>query len=78
MEDKIVAVKYYETVIEAEVDMNVLDANNIQCTLNPDTMVGLYPIFNDKERGMKLMVFEADLEKAVQLLESYHASAITE
>ncbi len=73
-EDKLVSVKYYETVIEAEIDQNVLKTNGIECIYNDDTVVGVFPIFDDKERGIELMVFEKDVEKARQILDEYHAA----
>ena len=72
--DKLVSVKYYETVIEAEIDQNVLKTNGIECIYNDDTVVGVFPIFDDKERGIELMVFEKDVEKARQILDEYHAA----
>ena len=76
-EDKLVSVKYYETVIEAEIDQNVLKTNGIECIYNDDTVVGVFPIFDDKERGIELMVFEKDVEKARQILYEYHAAVDT-
>ncbi len=72
-EDKLIAVKYYNTVIQAEVDADVLKKNNIQCICNDDTIVGVFPIFDDRERGIELMVFEKDLERAKQILKEYHS-----
>ena len=76
-EDKLVSVKYYEAVIEAEIDQNVLKTNGIECIYNDDTVVGVFPIFDDKERGIELMVFEKDVEKARQILDEYHAAVDT-
>ncbi len=76
-DDKVVPVKYYETVIEAEIDQSVLKMNGIECIYNDDTVVGVYPIFNDKERGIELMVFEKDIERARQILDEYHSAANT-
>jgi len=73
-EDKVVSLKYYDSVIDAELDMEILKENAIQCIYNDDTMVGLFPIFDDKERGIELMVFENDYEKAKQILDDYHQS----
>lgn len=73
-EDKVVSVKFYETVVEAEIDQNVLKTNGIECIYNDDTVVGVFPIFDDKERGIELMVFEKDLEIARQILDEYHAA----
>ncbi len=73
-ENKLVAVKYYDTVIKAEVDADVLKKNGIECIYNDATLVGVFPIFDDKERGIELMVFDKDLERAKQVLENYHSA----
>lgn len=77
-DDKLVAVKYYDTVVKAEVDADVLKRNDIECIYNDDTLVGVFPIFDDKERGIELMVFEKDLERAKQILEEYHREIAAE
>lgn len=74
MEDNLAILKIYDTVVEAEVDMNVLQTNNIECTLDTDDVV-LYPIFSETEKGIKIYVFEKDLEQATQLIQEFHASA---
>ncbi len=74
MEDKLAILKFYDTIVEAEVDMNVLQTNNIECTLDSDDVV-LYPIFSETEKGIKIYVFEKDYEQASQLITEYHASA---
>lgn len=75
MEDKLVVLKFYDTVVEAEVDLNVLQTNNIDCTLDADDTGMLYPIFSENEHRIKVYVFEKDLDLAMQLIEGYHASA---
>ena len=72
-EEKVVSVKFYDTVIEAEIDSSVLKENGIECIYNDATVVGVFPIFDNKERGIELMVFEKDLERANQLLANYHS-----
>ena len=72
-EEKVVSIKFYDTVIKAEIDSSVLKTNGIECIYNDDTVVGVFPIFDDKERGIELMVFEKDLERANQLLAEYHS-----
>lgn len=71
-EKKIVPFKFYSSMVEAELEMEVLKQNGIDCELNDATMVGLYPIFDDKERGIEVLVFEKDLEKAKQLIADFH------
>lgn len=73
-EEKVVSLKFYSSMIEAEVEMDVLKNNGIECMLNDGTMVGLFPIFDDKERGIEVLVFEKDLDHAKSLIEEYHQS----
>lgn len=77
-EDKVVSFKFYSSMIEAEVDMNVLKSSGIECMLNDATMVGLYPIFDDKERGIEVLVFEKDLDTANQVIEEYRKAQVVE
>lgn len=75
MEDKLAILKFYGSIVEAEVDVNVLNTNNIDCTLDTDDTVVIYPFFDEKEKGIKLYVFERDLERAALLIQEFHASA---
>lgn len=72
--DKLITLKYYNTVIKAEVDMEVLKENGIECTYSNAAMVGVFPIFDDKERGIELLVFEKDVKDAKKILEEYHSA----
>ena len=72
--DKLVVAKYYDSVLNAELDMEVLKSNEIKSTVTDDMMIGIFPLFDEKERGISLLVFENDLEKALQILEEYHHS----
>ncbi|MFV0391989.1 MAG: DUF2007 domain-containing protein [Paludibacteraceae bacterium] len=71
-EEKLVSLKFYSSMIEAEVEMDVLKNNGIECMLNDGTMVGLFPIFDDKERGIEVLVFEKDFERANQVIDEFH------
>lgn len=71
-EEKLISLKFYSSMIEAEVEMDVLRSNGIECMLNDGTMVGLFPIFDDKERGIEVLVFENDLEQANQVIDEFH------
>ncbi|MGC3977107.1 MAG: hypothetical protein QM751_02045 [Paludibacteraceae bacterium] len=75
MEDKLTILKFYQTIVEAEVDIDVLRTNNIDCTLDTDDTIVIYPFFDEKEKGIKLYVFEKDVELATQLLQEFHTSA---
>ncbi len=72
--DKLVVAKYYDSVLNAELDMEVLKSNEIKSTVTDDMMIGIFPLFDEKERGISLLVFENDLERALQILEEYHHS----
>lgn len=75
LEEKIVPVKYYDTIVEAQVDKDVLLRNGIECTITPESDAGLYPVFDDTEKGISLLVFESELDNATLILDEYHAVA---
>ena len=55
-------------------DRELLQANNIESTLNNEDSVELLPMFGELNEGLRIMVFEKDFEKALQVLEEYNAS----
>ena len=71
MEDKIVTLKNYDTMVKAMFDQEILCANHIECFINNEQLVELYPMFADIDEGLKIVVFEKDLEKAQKVLEEY-------
>jgi len=72
MEDKIVALKDYKNMVNANLDNEVLKENGIESFVGNQQIVELYPMFQDIEEGLKIYVFEKDYEKALNLLENYH------
>jgi len=74
MEDKIVTLKNYDTIVKAMFDQEILSCNHIECFINNEQLVELYPMFADIDEGLKIVVFEKDLEKAQKVLEEYHRS----
>jgi len=68
MEDLILTLKTYESTVDAMVDQELLRANNIECFINNDQLVGLYPMFKAIDEGLKIMVFERDFERALKIL----------
>jgi len=74
-EEKLVVVKYYDSMINAEFDMDVLKNNGIESTVTDDMMVGIFPIFDEKERGISLLVLEENVEKSIKILDDYYNSS---
>ncbi len=72
---KVVSLKFYHSMIDAKFDAEILTESDIECKVNTDTMVGVYPVFDDKERGIEILVFEKDKKRALEILENYHKKA---
>jgi len=73
MEDKIITLKNYDSMVDALVDQEVLRVNEIECFIGNEQLVELYPMFSDVDQGLKVVVFEKDYERALKLIEEYHA-----
>jgi len=74
MEDKLITLKNYETMVEAMFDQEILKENNIESTLNNENAVELLPMFSEINDGLRLVVFEQDFEKAIKVLEEYESA----
>lgn len=72
MEDKVTTLKTYDTMVDAMVDQDVLQTSNIDCFIGNEQIVELYPMFSDVDNGLKIVVFEKDVERALQLIEEFH------
>jgi len=72
MEDKIITLKNYDTMVDAMVDKDILRVNGIDCFIGNEQIVELYPMFSDIDEGLKIVVFEKDFQKALKILEEYH------
>ena len=68
MEDQIITLKTYESTVDAMVDQELLRANDIDCFINNDQLVELYPMFKAIDEGLKIVVFEKDFERALNIL----------
>ncbi|HEY5589498.1 MAG TPA: hypothetical protein VIK55_00640 [Paludibacter sp.] len=73
MEDKIITLKNYDTMVDAMIDQEVLRVNEIECFIGNEQLVELYPMFSDVDQGLKVVVFEKDFERSLKILEDYHA-----
>jgi hypothetical protein len=74
MEDKLITLKNYETVVEAMYDQELLRENNIDSTMNNEDSVELMPMFGEINEGLRIMVFQKDFEQAIKLLEEHEKS----
>lgn len=69
MEDKIVTLASYYSLMEAEIVLGLLKANGIACFLADDNAIAANPFYNQALGGIKIKVFEHDLEKCREILE---------
>jgi len=74
MEDKLITLKNYETMVEAMFDQELLRERNIENYLNNEESVEIMPMFGDINEGLRILVFEKDFENALSLLEEYYNS----
>ncbi len=63
MEDKIVTFETYRDPMLAHIIRTKLEAAGITCFIEQDSMSGLNPVYNQTVGGLKLKVFEPDLER---------------
>ena len=74
MEDKLITLKNYETMVEAMFDQELLREKNIENYLNNEESVEIMPMFGDINEGLRILVFEKDYDNALSLLEEYYNS----
>ena len=74
MEDKLITLKNYETMVEAMFDQELLRERNIENYLNNEESVEIMPMFGDINEGLRILVFEKDYDNALSLLEEYYNS----
>ena len=74
MEDKLITLKNYETMVEAMFDQEILRENNIDNSINNEDSVELMPMFGEINEGLRIVVFEKDYEQAIKILEEYESS----
>ena len=74
MEDKLITLKNYETMVEAMFDQELLRERNIETFLNNEESVEILPMFGDLNEGLRILVFEKDFENALSLLKEYYNS----
>lgn len=72
-DNKIVVFNSYDTVMDANLVKTKLDAYGVPCFLTDENFVNLYPIRNDLFPGVRLYIFEKDLDQAKEILVEEHA-----
>ncbi len=74
MEEKLITLKNYESMVEALFDQELLRSVDISSTINNEDAVDLLPMFGEINDGIRILVFEKDHEKALKVLEEYKES----
>jgi hypothetical protein len=68
-EEKIVVLRAYDTVVEANLAKTKLDAYGIPCFLTDENFTGWYPVRNSVFPGVRLHIFEKDHDEAAMILD---------
>lgn len=68
MEDKTITLTSYYNLMEAEITRGLLEANGISCFLADDNAIAANPFYNQALGGIKIKVFERDVEKCREIL----------
>jgi len=69
-DDKIVVYQTFTDTIEANIVKGLLDSYGVECFLSDENMSTLYSQYSPAIGGVKLNVFEKDIEQINKLLES--------
>ena len=70
MEDKIIILRSFNNPVEANIVRAKLESYEIPCFLTDEHFTTLNPNFNPSTGGVKLKIFEKDVERALKILES--------
>ena len=68
MDDKIVTLTTFYDAMEAEIVKGRLEANDIPCYIADGNFIGANPLYNQAAGGIKIKVFEHDLDKCREIL----------
>jgi hypothetical protein len=68
MDDKIVTLDAFYDPMLAEIIRTRLEANNIPCFIADNNIIGANPLYNQAMGGVKIKVFEHDVEKCREIL----------
>lgn len=68
-EDRIIVLRKFDTVIDANIAKTKLDAYDIPCFLTEENMSTLYPVPPLQAFSVRLHIFARDEERAIQVLQ---------
>ena len=68
--DELVLLRTFSTDWEAYIAKGVLDTEGIPSIINNGIMSGIYPIGFNKLGGVRLLVFQRDLDRAAKAIEN--------
>jgi len=68
-----VAIAAYNNYIDANIILGRLQEGQVECWLKDENTSTIMPIWNQATGGIRLMVAEADIEKAVELLKQFES-----
>lgn len=72
-ENKVIALKNYENIVNANLDSEILKDNGIENFVGEQDVVKIFPMFKEINEGLKIYVFEKDYTKAAKILKDYHS-----
>ena len=67
-QDKIIIFDSFDTVVEANLVKTKLDAYGVPCFLTEENFTSLYPLRNAIFPGVRLHIFEKDVERVKEVL----------
>lgn len=70
MEKKIIVLESFDTAVEANLAKIKLDAHGVPCFLTDENFTAIYPLRNNVFPGVRLHIFEQDIDLAKSILES--------
>jgi hypothetical protein len=73
-QDDIIVFKRFENAIDANIIKTKLDAHGIPCFLTEENLANLYPTLNLLSNGVRLHLFEKDIEWAKEVLKENNLS----
>ena len=73
-EDRIVVFREFDSAIQANIIKTKLDAFDIPCFLTEENLANLYPSLSLVSIGVRLHVFQKDLDQANTILEEQNLS----